>query len=59
MSKFRPAEPIDKALIFYIKYLIEREFGNTNQTELKNNPFENTGGEIVAKNDISYLETLS
>ena len=46
MNKFRPAEPIDEALIFYIKYLIEREFGNTNQTELKNNPFENTGGEI-------------
>ena len=46
MSKFRPAEPIDKAIILYIKYLVERQFGNTDQTELKNNPFENTGGEI-------------
>lgn len=48
MSKFKHAEPIDKAIILYIKYLVEGQFGNTDQTELKNNPFENTGGEIIA-----------
>ena len=48
MSKFRHAEQIDRAIILCIKSLIEKHFGNTNQSELKNNPFENTGGEIVA-----------
>lgn len=56
MSKFRHAEPIDKAMILYIKYLIEKQFWNLKQKEIENNPFENTGGEIVAENDISYLE---
>lgn len=48
MYKFEQACASDRALILYIKYLIEREFGNTNQSEMKNNPFENTGGEIEA-----------
>ena len=53
---FRPAEPLDKAIIIYIRYLIEKHFWNMNHKEIENNPFENTGGEIVAINDICRLE---
>ena len=48
MKSFKLANTSDRASILYIKYLIEKQFGNTNQSEIKNNPFENTGGEIEA-----------
>ena len=51
MKSFKLASALDQASILYIKYLVEGQFGSTNQTEIKNNPFENTGGEIIANSE--------
>lgn len=56
MNNFKPADTLDRAAIFYIKYLIERHFWNKNQKEIEDNPFENTGGEIVATGEDFNLQ---
>lgn len=56
MNNFRPADTLDRAAIFYIKYLVEKHFWNKNHKEIENNPFENTGGEIIATGDLFDLE---
>lgn len=48
INDWETAGVLDKASIFYIKYLIEKHFWNLNQKEIEDNPFENTGGEIKA-----------
>lgn len=55
MNEFRSAETIDKAVILYIKYLVEKKFWARNHKEIENNPFENTGGEIIAVSDLCDL----
>lgn len=56
MNNFQPADTLDKSAIFYIKYLVERHFWNKNHKEIENNPFENTGGEIVAMGEDFNLQ---
>ena len=46
MNNLRMAGTLDRAIILYIKHLIEEKFWNLNQEEIEADPFENTGGEI-------------
>lgn len=56
MKDFREADALDRASIFYIKYLIEKHFWNLNQKEIENNPFENSGGEIEVLGEDFYIQ---
>lgn len=56
MKDFRVAHALDRASIFYIKYLIEKHFWNLNQKEIENNPFENSGGEIEVLGEDFYIQ---
>lgn len=56
MSNFRPADTLDRAAIFYIKYLVERHFWNKNHKEIEDNPFESSGGEIIAMGEDFNLQ---
>ena len=56
MKDFRVADALDRASIFYIKYLIEKHFWNLNQKEIEDDPFENSGGEIEVFGENFYIQ---
>jgi len=56
VKDFRVADALDRASIFYIKYLIEKHFWNLNQKEIEDSPFENSGGEIEVLGEDFYIQ---
>lgn len=55
-NDFTKTDEVDKAILFYIRHKIEIAYWNKYQKEIEDNPFENTGSEMIITGRLFKIE---